>query len=36
MLDGGWYFCPKEMTGTTFGVYSTTEKIDFMEIMAYS
>jgi hypothetical protein len=23
--DGGWYLCATALTGTTFGVYKTTE-----------
>ena len=37
MTDGGWYFCPTAMIGTTFGVYETTTVyVSFMEVMAYS
>jgi len=36
MTDGGWYPCPKSLTGNTFGVYSTTKVLNFMEVMAYS
>ncbi len=28
--------CPNSMIGTTFGVYSTTTFVDFVEAMAYS
>ena len=28
--------CPNTMIGTTFGVFSTTTYIDFVEAMAYS
>ena len=36
MTDGGWYLCPNSMIGTTFGVYTDTEYLNFMEVMAYS
>jgi hypothetical protein len=36
MTDGGWYPCLTTMIGTTFGVFSTLERINFMEAMAYS
>jgi hypothetical protein len=36
MTDGGLYRCPNSMIGTTFGVYSNTEYLNFMEVMAYS
>ena len=36
MTDGGWYLCPKSLTGNTFGVYSTIQILNFMEVMAYS
>ena len=34
--DGGWYPCPKSLTGKTFGVYSSIKILNFMEVMAYS
>jgi hypothetical protein len=36
MTNGGWYMCQDSMTGTIFGLYSTTDYIDFVEIMLYS
>ncbi len=36
MTDGGWYMCLDSMIGTIFGIYSTTDFIDFTEIMLYS
>jgi hypothetical protein len=36
MTDGGWYPCPNSMIGTTFGVYSNSAYLNFMEVMAYS
>jgi hypothetical protein len=36
MTEGGWNMCPNSMIGTTFGVYSTTTFVDFVEAMAYS
>jgi hypothetical protein len=36
MTDGGWYLCAHSMIGTTFGVYTTTNDLNFMEAMAYS
>jgi hypothetical protein len=36
MTDGGWYFCQDSKIGTIFGVYSTTDYLDFGEIMLYS
>ena len=36
VLDGGWYVCPTSLSGIIFGLYSTTDYITFMEIMAYS
>jgi hypothetical protein len=36
MSDGGWYSCPNSMIGTTFGIYSITEALNFLEAMAYS
>jgi hypothetical protein len=36
MTDGGWYPCPKSLTGNTFGVYSTIQILNFMEVMTYS
>ena len=36
MTDGGWYLCPDSMIGTTFGVYSETNELNFLEAMAYS
>ena len=36
MLDGGWYMCTTSMIGIVFGVYSTTNVVNFMEAMAYS
>jgi hypothetical protein len=28
--------CPNSMIGTTFGVYSSIDNLDFVEVMAYS
>jgi hypothetical protein len=36
MTDGGWNMCPNSMIGTTFGVYSTSTYVNFVEAMAYS
>ena len=36
MSDGGWYSCPSSIIGTTFGVYTKTTFVNFVEIMAYS
>ena len=36
MADGGWYPCPNSMIGSTFGVYSNSEYVNFVEAMAYS
>jgi hypothetical protein len=36
MPDGGWYPCPSTMIGTTFGIYSTTTYLNFMDAMAFS
>jgi hypothetical protein len=36
MSNGGWYLCPISMIGTTFGVYSKVEYVNFVEAMAYS
>ena len=36
MTDGGWYMCLDSMTGTIFGLYSTTDFLDFVEIILYS
>jgi hypothetical protein len=36
ITDGGWYLCPNSMIGTTFGVYSNMQVINFVEVMAYS
>ena len=36
MTDGGWYGCPNSMIGTTFGVYTTSNYLNFVEIMAFS
>ncbi len=36
MTNGGWYMCLNSMTGTIFGLYSTTDYLDFVEIMLYS
>ena len=30
MTDGGWYLCPKSLTGNTFGVYSTKMILNFI------
>ncbi len=35
-LDGGWSMCPNSMIGTTFGVYTISNYLDFVEVMAYS
>ncbi len=36
MTDGGWNLCPNSMIGTTFGFYSASEYVNFMEAMAFS
>jgi hypothetical protein len=36
MTDGGWYMCPASMIGITFGVFSTSTAVNFMEAMAFS
>jgi hypothetical protein len=36
MTDGGWHLCPISMIGTTFGVYTESDYLNFMEAMAYS
>ena len=36
MSDGGWEPCQKTIIGKVLGVYSTTEPLNFMEVMAYS
>ena len=36
MTDGGWYPCATSLTGTTFGVYTTSTLLNFVEAMAYS
>jgi hypothetical protein len=36
MTDGGWQPCPNSMIGTTFGVYTKSDILNFMEAMAYS
>jgi hypothetical protein len=36
MTDGGWNICQNSMIGTTFGVYSTTTYLNFVEVMAFS
>ncbi len=36
MTDGGWYLCTNSITGTTFGVFSTSTAVNFMEAMAFS
>ena len=36
MIDGGWYFCPTSMIGTTFGVYTKSDYFNFLEAMAFS
>jgi hypothetical protein len=36
MTDGGWHVCQDSMTGTIFGIYSTTDYLDPVEIMLYS
>jgi hypothetical protein len=36
MPDGGWYMCPTSLSGITFGIYSTTNYITFMEVMVFS
>jgi hypothetical protein len=36
MIDGGWYVCQDSMIGTIFGIYSTTNYLDPVEIMLYS
>ncbi len=36
MTDGGWHPCPNSMIGTTFGVYTKYDYLNFMEAMAYS
>jgi hypothetical protein len=36
MTDGGWHPCPNSMIGTTFGVYTKSLALNFVEAMAYS
>ena len=36
MTDGGWYLCPTSITGTTFGLYTTSDYFNFLEVVAYS
>ena len=36
MTDGGWHPCPYSMIGTTFGVYSKQNNVNFLEVMAFS
>jgi hypothetical protein len=36
MTDGGWYPCPNSMIGTTLGVYTKSNELNFLEAMAYS
>ncbi len=36
IIDGGWYGCPNSMIGTTFGVYTTSNYLNLMEVMAFS
>jgi hypothetical protein len=36
MTDGGWYGCPNSMIGTTFGVYTISNYLNFVEVMAFS
>ena len=36
MTDGGWYACPNSIIGTTFGVYTKSTYVNFVEVMAYS
>jgi hypothetical protein len=36
MTDGGWHRCPNSMIGTTFGVYTKSTYLSFVEVMAFS
>jgi hypothetical protein len=36
MTDGGWHPCPNSMIGTTFGVYTKSNFLSFIEAMAFS
>ena len=36
MSDGGWNMCPNSMIGTKFGVYTTSDFFNFLEVMAFS
>jgi hypothetical protein len=36
MTDGGWHPCPNSIIGTTFGIYSKSDYLNFMEAIAYS
>jgi hypothetical protein len=36
MTDSGWHPCPNSMIGTTFGVYTKSSYLYFVEAMAYS
>ena len=36
MTDGGWYECLNSMIGTIFGVYTTSNHLNFMEVISFS
>ena len=36
MTASGWYMCSTALTGKYFGIYSTTENVNFFEAMAFS
>jgi hypothetical protein len=36
LTDGGWYVRQDSITGTIFGLYSTTDHVELVEIMLYS
>jgi hypothetical protein len=36
MTDGGWHPCPNSMIGITFGVYTESNDLNFIETMAFS
>jgi hypothetical protein len=36
MTDGGWHTCPNSIIGTTFGVYTKSTWLNFLEAMAFS
>jgi hypothetical protein len=36
MTGGGCHMCPNSIIGTTFGVFSNTNQVNFVEAMAFS